>query len=68
MNTDNLFGYTGWGFAAALLFMIVSGMNPQVPQATVEAITGVPGAGTFEYFPARYVNQATEVEPHIQAF
>ena len=26
------------------------------------------GPTTFDYFPAQYVNQATEVEEHIQAF
>ena len=25
-------------------------------------------AAAFEYFPAQYVNQATEVSPHIEAF
>jgi hypothetical protein len=24
--------------------------------------------GTFEYFPAQYVNQGKEIEEHIQAF
>ena len=33
------------------------------PKAAVQA-----EPATFDYFPAQYVNQATEVEEHIQAF
>lgn len=30
--------------------------------------TDAKAAEEFEYFPSRYVNQATEIEEHIQAF
>lgn len=39
--------------------------SAKAPGVTAQAPAGTPG---FEYFPAGYVNAATVVEEHIQAF
>ncbi len=63
---------------AALMFVLMVGSGyavstqvGAVDQAKV-AMPAIPAAGpdqaTTDYFPAQYVNQAKEVEQHIEAF
>jgi hypothetical protein len=49
---------------------LVSGRDASGLEAPRQDATASGAAGTFEfeYFPGRYVNQAKEVEEHIQAY
>ncbi len=58
--------------AAAAVFKLTLD-NPAVEgsamvQQAIAAQADVKAGEEFEYFPSRYVNQATEIEEHIQAF
>jgi hypothetical protein len=59
---------------AAAMFVVMVGSGyavstqvGAVDQAKV-AIPAIPDQATTDYFPAQYVNQAKEVEQHIEAF
>lgn len=58
--------------AAAAVFTVTGGKPAAESGAMVQQAaagqTDAKAAEEFEYFPSRYVNQATEIEEHIQAF
>src|SRR5688500_16177711 len=47
---------------------VVNDVKSTHASTTVEAAAAAHPAPDFEYFPSRYVNQATDAEEHIQAF
>jgi len=59
-------------FAAAAVFSTAGGKldgeRSAMAQQSSAARTDIKPADEFDYFPSHYVNQATEIEEHIQAF
>lgn len=53
---------------AALVSVIVACSPAGASRSAQESAQDTRVAAAFEYFPAQYVNQATEVSPHIEAF
>ena len=57
---------------AALVSVIVAcspaGASRSAEESAPQDTLAAAASRAFEYFPAQYVNQATEVSPHIEAF
>ena len=67
MDKHKRFEAARWVFATVVLFVIALGAFQ--PRDSTGDVSAEPVSGaSFEYFPAQYVNQAKEAEPHIQAF
>lgn len=56
------------GAAATRLISSQSRTEESPPAAAQAGQPAQPSGEEFVYFPSQYVNQATEIEPHIEAF